>query len=473
MKRRSTLTKALAFMLAAAFALVALGMISCAPATSGTSNSQDSTMSVSDVPMSASSASSSSSSSASSSSASSSSSEPSSTLVSVPNVVSLSSDDAKKTISETGLKVGDVQTKHSNDVSVGHVISQNPTSGTMVEKGTSIKLVVSLGKESARNVVVPDLRGMTRKEAERILENAGLKSDYLGEVESSSVEPGCVVKQSAEPGSDVAEGSVISFSVAAAPSKVTVPDLIGESRKAAEKELSNAGLVGVYDGEIESGSVEPGCVASQSIDPGTKVEKGTKVSFEIASEPVSTVTVPDLEGMSWSDAKSTLQSVGLKADWTGDSDGDVTYQDVAPGTTVDEGTTVTVTLTAPAPQVSVPKVEGLTWDKAKEALEESGLYADSTGASDGIVVKQAPKAGDSVDEGSTVTVTLDKNAKVSVPDVVGMSVESAREALDEAGLKSDPDMPNHGTISEQSPSAGSKAKWGSVVKLTVDDSDFK
>ena len=660
MLKRSTVAKVITCAIAAALFVVAIALVSCAPAESGKTHSHES-MSASDISEAASKVASSSSASSSSSAASSSSSA-APQMISVPNVVSLTTTQAKYAITGSGLMVSRIDSKHSSDVPTGHVISQDPAPGTAVNKGTGVSFVVSLGKEHPSKASVPDVTGMSWSEAKSTLKSANLnaakKGDTSGEVVSQDIAAGTLVdkgttvtvtlsspkpaqvkvpnvigktwndakaalesaglgaakkgdsegaveSQSIAAGTKVDKGTTVTVTLASPkptqvtvpdvtgknwadakatlesaqltaaetgdpdgtvtsqdvaagtqvdpgttvtvtlsapkPEQVAVPDVRGETQQDAESNLGKAELKGVCSGEVQSSTVDPGCVVRQSIDPGTMVDKGTEVSFYIAAppskiavpyiedkkseeakslveeaglvyastedysddvekgcvisqdpksetevapgttvnavvslgpEPKKQVEVPDLTDMTWPDAKSALENAELKAAKNGDSDGNVESQDIAAGEEVDKGTTVTVTLSSPKPQTKVPKVEGLLWDDAKEAIENADLNVDRTGDKDGVVVSQNPNSGQSVDEGSSVTVKVDKNGKVKVPNVVGQSVESARQALEDAGLKPDPDIPNHGTISAQNPANG-QAKFGSVVKLTVDDSDFK
>ncbi|MBQ6390531.1 MAG: PASTA domain-containing protein [Eggerthellaceae bacterium] len=390
---------------------------------------------------------------------------PKPTQVTVPDVTGKNWADAKAALESaqlTAAETGDPD---------GTVTSQDVAAGTQVDPGTTVTVTLSAPKPE--QVAVPDVRGETQQDAESNLGKAELKGVCSGEVQSSTVDPGCVVRQSIDPGTMVDKGTEVSFYIAAPPSKIAVPYIEDKKSEEAKSLVEEAGLV-YASTEDYSDDVEKGCVISQDPKSETEVAPGTTVNavVSLGPEPKKQVEVPDLTDMTWPDAKSALENAELKAAKNGDSDGNVESQDIAAGEEVDKGTTVTVTLSSPKPQTKVPKVEGLLWDDAKEAIENADLNVDRTGDKDGVVVSQNPNSGQSVDEGSSVTVKVDKNGKVKVPNVVGQSVESARQALEDAGLKPDPDIPNHGTISAQNPANG-QAKFGSVVKLTVDDSDFK
>ncbi|MBV4418734.1 Stk1 family PASTA domain-containing Ser/Thr kinase, partial [Clostridium tyrobutyricum] len=114
----------------------------------------------------------------------------------VPNVVGTDLDTAKDIITKSGLNVGDISYKYSDNVSSGNIISQDPQSDSNVDDGSSVDLVVSNGPE-VKYSTVPDVTGKNIDEATSILENAGFKvvpsqvdtpdSSLAGKVSSQSV----------------------------------------------------------------------------------------------------------------------------------------------------------------------------------------------------------------------------------------------------------------------------------------------
>ncbi|MBT2567625.1 Stk1 family PASTA domain-containing Ser/Thr kinase [Arthrobacter sp. ISL-85] len=102
-------------------------------------------------------------------------------------------------------------TANSATVPAGIVITSNPAPGQSVGIGTSVELIVSTGK-----VVVPELRGMSREEAEAALKERGLVPSVI-ETENSQVEPGKVTDQSDPVNAAVEQGKTITIVVAKAP----------------------------------------------------------------------------------------------------------------------------------------------------------------------------------------------------------------------------------------------------------------
>ncbi len=130
------------------------------------------------------------------------------TLVNVPSVVGYSESSARSTLSNAGLSVS-VDYSYSSYVDKGDVISQNPTAGSNVEKGTTITIIVSQGSETTM-VTVPDVTNQTLSSARSSLQSRGLDVDV--EYESSNdVSEGRVIWQSPGSGARVEEGTTITI----------------------------------------------------------------------------------------------------------------------------------------------------------------------------------------------------------------------------------------------------------------------
>jgi eukaryotic-like serine/threonine-protein kinase len=130
----------------------------------------------------------------------------------VPDVVGKSKSDAIATLDTAGFKSSS-STAYSNSVDSGDVISQNPSSGGQYAKGTTIKIVVSKGKEL---VTVPNLVGMGREAAITKLENLGLKANVTATgvfQPGETTYTGTVLDQSPTKNKQVAPGSTVDITV--------------------------------------------------------------------------------------------------------------------------------------------------------------------------------------------------------------------------------------------------------------------
>jgi serine/threonine-protein kinase len=156
--------------------------------------------------------------------------------------------------------------------------------------------------------------------------------------------------------------------------------------------------------------------------------------------------------------------------------GVVVDQDPEAGSKVDKGGTVTIFVSTGPPKVTVPTVKGKTWSEAQQQLSDLGFKPEEHfvpgGKTKGIVTATDPPAGTAAPKGSTVRVNVASGpAPATVPNVVGLSLAQAIDALRNAGLNPNPtivpsDAPQNQVI-HQNPAPGTKATKGSTVDLQV------
>lgn len=153
-------------------------------------------------------------------------------------------------------------------------------------------------------------------------------------------------------------------------------------------------------------------------------------------------------------------SAASSGDGTGDTSGNT-----GGNTNGGNGTTTT--------KVSVPGVNGLAESDARTQLKNKGLgvtvkYSCDGSADPGKVGYQNPYSGTSVGKGTKVALTV---GGVQVPDVTGQDHADGRSQLEALGLKVSENDPQSGTaggaVSRQGPSGGSCVKPGSTVTLWV------
>jgi beta-lactam-binding protein with PASTA domain len=91
----------------------------------------------------------------------------------MPNIVTLSDQQARMIIEENGLNRGQLSHTYSNSVEKDHVIVQVPTAGTMITRGAKVNILVSLGPRPVK-YVMPDLSDHSFEQAVLMIENANL-----------------------------------------------------------------------------------------------------------------------------------------------------------------------------------------------------------------------------------------------------------------------------------------------------------
>nr|WP_283170231.1 Stk1 family PASTA domain-containing Ser/Thr kinase [Curtanaerobium respiraculi] len=126
----------------------------------------------------------------------------------VPNLSGMTEEEASEALEEAGFALGKVSEQASTSVSKGKVVSQNPSSGTKVAKGTTVAIVVSSGSPEA-----PDVIGQSQSRATANLQSAGF-TVKVAEAASSTVEQGYVIDQ-------YTSGSTVTITVSTGPAKST------------------------------------------------------------------------------------------------------------------------------------------------------------------------------------------------------------------------------------------------------------
>lgn len=196
---------------------------------------------------------------------------------------------------------------------------------------------------------VPDVRGEPLNVAQQRLEADGFRVRIGPGVFSAEFEEGTVAAQDPPPGERLEEGELVTLTQSRGEELVTVPDVVGETQSRACKLIEDAGLEGCVPSQASSSSVPVGRVISQSPDADTRVTPDRTVVVVVSSGPQS-VRVPNVVGLREDDARRILENDGFdvqvirepQSPECEEEAGRVCRQDPEAGETVEEGSTVTI-----------------------------------------------------------------------------------------------------------------------------------
>lgn len=132
--------------------------------------------------------------------------------VEVPALVDAALIQVTQSLVELGLEPN-VEFAYSEDVLKDNVISLDPAPGTMVQKETEIKVVVSMGEEPPKTAVVPKLTFMRKSAAEAKIKDLGLEPKFIYRVHTEYYE-GTLYYQTPKVGSVVPIGSTVTVYIA-------------------------------------------------------------------------------------------------------------------------------------------------------------------------------------------------------------------------------------------------------------------
>ena len=229
-------------------------------------------------------------------------------------------------------------------------------------------------------VELPELVGMSKEEAQKTAEDLKLVFEVSSEEYNKDVPEGYVISQDPTYIADynVKEGSTVKVVISKGQEKTTVPKVVGMTRQEAVDALEEANLKAEIVEET-SRTVEEGYVISQEVEAESEAYAGDTIKIHVSTGTgIKQVTVQNVVGQTEADAKSTLEGQGLKVTVNyveaTSNDGKVTAQSVAGGTTVDEGTTVTLTVNKVAETKNVSVIINLkqiTGGYAEDEEEEN------------------------------------------------------------------------------------------------------
>jgi serine/threonine-protein kinase len=208
--------------------------------------------------------------------------------VEVPNVTTMRVDDAKATLEAQDFEAVTGEERYSSQYPSGFVLEQSPRAAAKVKSGRRVYLVVSRGE---RRVQVPSLINLSERDAQLLLFREGL---VLGEVNyeysDSDLQPaGMIISQSIPFGAEVPQGRRVSVTVSAGsmPNEFVVP-LVADGTRLFDEAAKMIRKAGLAVGSVRYEDVDdlvPETVIRQSLDAGTKVERGTKVDLVVSRLP--------------------------------------------------------------------------------------------------------------------------------------------------------------------------------------------
>ena len=262
---------------------------------------------------------------------------------------------------------------------------------------------------------VPDVTGKTTADAIAALHAAGIDDVQIKPREDATVGAGLVAGTDPQPGSTLKPGGPVSLFVSSGPPTQGLPNVVGRDAKTATQMLSTKGFAVRMGSPVHSSSVAKGLIAKTNPGAGTRVAEHSTIVLFPSGGPYA-VTVPNVVNLSDADARKMIQKAGL-----------------------------TLRVSRVIPNVNIPPQT---------------------------VMDQEPNGGAQAPPGSEVAVEESGGPNaVTVPNVVGGTLDDARNRLAQAGLSvgavaqvADPST-SPGTVVSQNPDPGTQVGAGGAVDL--------
>ena len=188
--------------------------------------------------------------------------------VPVPELVGLSELQAERALAEEQLRLSKASEQWSPDVPRGFVMSQDPPAGSTVKRGRRVSVIVSLG---AQGTSVPLVTGETMRQAQAVIEGAGLRVGRVARAWSDEVGRDLVLG-SDPPGETLVDQETavnLLVSLGPTPRSYVLPDLRGQEATTVARSLREEGFaVALREGGPRS---PDGAVSDQQPAPGRRV----------------------------------------------------------------------------------------------------------------------------------------------------------------------------------------------------------
>lgn len=266
--------------------------------------------------------------------------------------------------------------------------------------------------------------------------------------------------------------------------KVTVPDVRGMSEENA-RALLNKKRLGIHVvTRKESKKYKAGKISKQTPEAGEKVSKHTKIEVVVSSGLVgSKKAIPDVSGMSETEAQNDLEEAGFKVTSSFQYDdsvesGKVISTTPEAGTKAEKGSTVTMLVSQGSNKKTVPDVRGMADATAQSTIKSYGFnvgtvtYDYSDSVEKGMVISQTVEPGTKASAGTSISITVSNGPKpeekIEVQSFVGQQESALKSWASSKGLYTNisdsqySDSYAKGCIISMTPSSGTVSKGGTI-----------
>ncbi|KOA20528.1 serine/threonine-protein kinase PrkC [Clostridium homopropionicum DSM 5847] len=268
-------------------------------------------------------------------------------------------------------------------------------------------------------VIVPDIIGLDKEEAQRLVEEKDLK--FVATTESSDKPAGVVINCYPYPGTEIdrSENDEVRVILSSGPKVSTVPNLIEIEFEAAKEYLKVYNLKLGKVTYVFSDTIDKGKVADQSPKPDSPIGTNTTVDLVVSNGSESKMTkVPNLVNKNVDEAEELIVNAKLKLGVltkikTQDEskDGIVTVQSIEPNKEVKENTVINLSYYVYGDKslIIVPNFVNKTVKEARRIAQNYDLILDVSGRDDFIITVQDTYAGKEVEAGTVIKLTSEPN----------------------------------------------------------------
>ena len=221
----------------------------------------------------------------------------------VPRVSGMPASVARAELVSLGFTVRTGPGQHSSTIPSGDIIQTRPAIGARPRRGSTVRLIVSLGP---LRFPVPQVTGMPVAAAQAALKKAGLTPGGVTQATSQTIASGIVISTNPVAGVTWPQTSPVTITVS---DGLPLPSYVGQQLQAAEAAATAAGYA--LDPVPDAKSTQPaGTITGQSLAPGSPITPNEVVTVHVSNGPPM-VSVPNVEGLNVNQATAELTAAGF------------------------------------------------------------------------------------------------------------------------------------------------------------------
>ncbi len=324
--------------------------------------------------------------------------------IKVDNYVGMSDVQAQQAIVNAGLTYK-ITRSSSDSVSANHIVRQDPSPDTPVAKGTQILLTVSSGKPT---LGLRDVTGYTLADAQKDL--SGDRFNVKVVRKYNPLPKDTVVSEQPKPESKVREGSLVTLVVSDGPAPIKAPNLVGMTLDAAQALAAKMGFTVSVSEEAPINNIPAHVIAGQETAPGKTIDSGSVMYVVVSKggglTQIPDVRGNDFVTAS-AKLRAAGFDVGVTYAFNppGPDNGTIINEQPEGGTSSEKGSQVQLWVSVTG---SVPDTNGMTLDDAKTTLlnygYQLGNVTPTQEGADGKVVRTEPEAGTKANPATPVNI---------------------------------------------------------------------
>ena len=373
-------------------------------------------------------------------------------LVEVPNLIGKVYEDLNLN-SYDGLKIDLLYRQFSDEFAPGQIMHQEPSGGQKVQRGNTVKVIVSSGPETPVKTM-ENLAKLDLENAVDYLTGQGvLESNILVYKENSTDIPeGQVIRTEPAENETFTSDDTVKVWVSSGPEIVEgqMPGVVGKQLQVAYDILNGLGFKNIIVEPVESDAPKDE-VISQSEDAETKIDVNTVIILEVSVGPKLEI-MPNLTGKTFEEAKKLLNDLGFM-DVEPEYVDSTKMKDTVVGQTPEKDTEQELVIFVKlkvSKGYAMPDVKGKDYETVRKELEGLGYtkitakYVDSDQPA-GTILEQSTDKDTQIDESTEIVLTVSSGPKIEsvkktlIIDISGLELTETYEfELREDGEPSSP-----------------------------------